>query len=185
MSLDHTPWTADLPWVTVTVTEPDLLDVTVFGVPYDPPEGFPQLTRGTFGLLMDHLYDQLRQPFTVEVIETDGIRETGTIDLRDKPKPATLDQWAGDGPSATPLDDVKVPAHPLPVEPEPPADLPVAAEGFLPGEDIMVATGCYTAKADDQGAAKFGLPPEYGDYWLLLLGRTSGVTLTRQPIVGR
>jgi hypothetical protein len=185
MSLDHAPWTAGQPWVTVTVTEPDLLNVKVFGVPYDPPEGFPPLTRGTFGLLMDHLYDRLLQPFTVEVTETDGTRQTGTIDLRDKPEPATANQWAGDEHSASQLNDVKVPIHPSPVELEPPADLTVGAEGFLPGEDIMVATCCYTAKADEQGAARFGLPPEYGGYWLLLVGRDSGTILTRQPVMGR
>jgi hypothetical protein len=174
MSLDHTPWTADLPWVSVTVAEPDLLDVKVFGVPYDPPEGFPPLTRGTFGLLMDHLYDRLRQPFTIELTETDGTRQTGTIDLRNKPDPSTLDQWDKAEDSGSQLNDVEVPA-----------DLPVAAEGFLPGEDIMVATACYTAKADEQGATRFVLPPEYGGYWLLLVGRTSGIILTRQPIVGR
>ena len=86
-------WTPDMPWVTVTVTQPGTLTVKVFGVAYDPPEHLQPLTRGLFGLLMDHLYDRFQQPFPVELIETDGARTTDIIDLSNTTPPASGDGW--------------------------------------------------------------------------------------------
>ena len=67
-------WKADDPLVTITVSEPDALSVRMFGVPYAMPEETGPLTRASFGRVMDYLCHRLGQPFTVEVVETDGSR---------------------------------------------------------------------------------------------------------------
>ncbi len=76
--------------VSVTITEPDALSVKVFGITYEPPEHFKPLRRASFGYLMDHIYDRLQQPFTVELVESDGSKQTGTIDLANTTEPCEL-----------------------------------------------------------------------------------------------
>ena len=87
---DSIPWTAHDPLVTVTITEPDRLEVAMFGIPYTLPPDLRPATRSSFGAVMDHLYARLGQPFTIELVETDGTRQTGVIDLRPA-TPATPD----------------------------------------------------------------------------------------------
>jgi len=77
----YTPWKRDDPEVTVTITKPDIMSVTVFGLPYTFPDTMGPLTRASFGKVMDHLWGVLGRAFTVEVIETDGTRQGGVIDL--------------------------------------------------------------------------------------------------------
>ena len=108
---DPTPWTAHDPLVTVTITEPDTLQVAMFGIPYTLPPDLRPATRASFGKVMDHLYARLGQPFTVELVETDGTHQTGVIDLR----PATPDT----------NDNVLPPKDPFPSsDPFPPAPQP-------------------------------------------------------------
>jgi hypothetical protein len=147
-----------MPLVAVTVTEPDLLDVTVFGVPYDPPEELRPLRRGSLGLLMDHLYERLAQPFTVEVTEIDGARHAGVIDLADKPAPRHA--LAADTPAAA---------------------IPVEAGGFLPGEDILICFAAYSGEANPLGEIRFGLPPEHQQTTVVLFGRGSGTVVLPLP----
>ncbi|MDR2931344.1 MAG: hypothetical protein LBV06_10640 [Propionibacteriaceae bacterium] len=180
-------WTPDKPWVTATVTEPDLLDVQVFGICYYPPEGFPPLTRAMFGLLMDHLYDRLRQPFTVELIETDGTHEIGTIDLRDKPQsvetvealsvpprsteelPARRHLESESPTTPTPAAHMWLPAPPtgdLPLAPGPAhpgsvgagLNVPVQASGFIPGEEAAVALVVSGMVASTTGEVQVQIP---------------------------
>jgi|GEM_PF-2014433 len=77
----HIPWHADEPIVSVTISEPDLMTVHVFGLPFHPPAELLPLTRASFGQVMDLLWDQYRQPLSVQIIETDGSKQTGIIDL--------------------------------------------------------------------------------------------------------
>jgi hypothetical protein len=81
------PWQESDPIVRVAITEPDGLNVTVFGVPYKPPGALGPLTTGSFGPLIDHLWSRLRAPFTIEIVKTDGTRKAATIDLRQPPIP--------------------------------------------------------------------------------------------------
>jgi hypothetical protein len=82
-SSPYRPWQESDPIVRVAVTEPDGLNVTVFGVPYKPPGALGPLTTGSFGPLIDHLWSRLRAPFTIEIVKTDGTRKAATIDLRE------------------------------------------------------------------------------------------------------
>jgi len=75
-------WTRDDPWVTATISEPDQMAVTVFGLPYTFPPEMGTLVASSFGQVMDHVWGVLGKPFTVEVIEANGARQTGVIDLR-------------------------------------------------------------------------------------------------------
>jgi hypothetical protein len=184
------PWTAGDPQVTITVSEPGVLSVRMFGVAYPTPPEWGALTRSGFGQLMDHLYQNLGQPFSVEVVETDGTRHTGVIDLPQPP----ADQPAPVGAAprrALPefLPTPHVPTTPLeraewakPVDEDandtttstvetPPSGS--SGSGFLPGEQVAVTVVVGTTTADDTGHVDVAVPG-----WLsagvLLLGRDSG-----------
>jgi len=184
------PWKADDPLVTITVSEPDVLSVRMFGVEYPAPPEWAPLTRAAFGQLMDHLYRRLGQPFTVEVIETDGSRHTGIIDLPDQPAdqppvaeaaprrmlpeflpspvipttPVERAEWA------KPVDEPAVHATTAAAQSMPAG---VSGSGFLPGEQIAVTVVVGTTTADGNGQVSIEVPG-----WLaagvLLLGRDSG-----------
>jgi hypothetical protein len=94
--------TPDQPTVTVRVTEPDHLHVTVFGVDYPVPATLQPLTRSSMGRLMDHLYDVLQRAFTVEVTETDGSVQTGIIDLAAHTDVSPFNPWATGRPATAP-----------------------------------------------------------------------------------
>ena len=96
-------WRPGDPVAAVTITEPDTMTVAVFGLPYTFPDHLQPLTRASFGQAMDHLWGVLRRPFTVEVTEVDGTRQTGVIDLRTSPDTTTVEgstPVADDGPQA-------------------------------------------------------------------------------------
>ena len=178
-------WDSADPMVSVTITEPDQLTVSLFGVPYQPPPEWEPLTRGSFGRLMDHLYEHLGRPFTVEVIETDGSRQTGVINLPAPP--------AGPDPAAWPEASSPVPRRmlPEPDEPGPPGGGPargqpqvmtagpehaaggIEAAGFRPGEPVTVAVILGTVAASPGGTT-----PAISSGWLkaglLLAGSESG-----------
>jgi hypothetical protein len=176
-------WEADDPLVTITVTEPDVLSVRMFGVPYPAPPELTPLTRGSFGALMDHLYLRLGQPFTVEIIETDGTRRTGTIDqpppthtqpaqsTDDRPEsPRRADAASHASISSLAEGSSGVPeaawVRPLP-EPEP------ALAGFTPGEPVLLCLCVGENHADPAGMVSATVPS-----WLagevLVVGRSSG-----------
>jgi len=184
------PWKADDPLVTITVSEPDVLSVRMFGVEYPAPPEWAPLTRAAFGQLMDHLYRRLGQPFTVEVIETDGSRHTGIIDLPDQP----ADQPTAVGAAPRRMLPEFLPSPVIPTTPveradwakpvdESASDLsPATADstptgvpgsGFLTDEQIAVTVVVGTTAADGNGQACVAVPT-----WLaagvLLLGRDSG-----------
>jgi len=184
------PWKADDPLVTITVSEPDVLSVRMFGVEYPAPPEWAPLTRASFGALMDHLYRRLGQPFTVEVVESDGSRHTGIIDLPDKP--ADQPPFVGAAPRRMLPEFLPSPVIPTtPVEraewakpvDQPDADTAApevdsttggaSGSGFLPGEQIAVTVVVGTTTADSSGQVGLAVPG-----WLaagvLLLGRDSG-----------
>jgi hypothetical protein len=179
------------------VAEDGSLAAKVFGVGYPAPAELVPLRRENLGLLMDHLHSRLGQPFTVEIIEADGSKTFGTVDLpglartQDPPAqgPASV---RGAGSSA--VDDAVGPgrvegaapgpshaAHPVAA----PAGVIVGAEGFLPGEETLLAYVAAPLAADHTGAAQTVIPAEVLD-WLptgevILFGRRSGTIAVRQP----
>jgi hypothetical protein len=75
------PWTTDDPLVTVTVDDDGAMTVQLFGVAYPMPPDLQPATRSMFGRVMDYMFARIGEPFTVEVIDSDGTRHTGTINL--------------------------------------------------------------------------------------------------------
>src|SRR5690625_1405629 len=114
-----------LPLVVVTVERGGTLAVTVDGATFAPEAFAPAWRRSDFGRIMDRITDQRRTPVRVEVHESDGTSFTDIItpspSRRTRPEPETAE-------TETVLE---TPAAPQLVE--------VAAEGFIPGEDIGVA----------------------------------------------
>lgn len=178
MSTDFQPWTPDQPIVAVTISPPDVMTVAVFGVDYQPPADLMPLTRDSFGVLMDHLWSRLEQPFTVSITETDGSTQTGVIDLR----PATPTS-----PLPEPALRTEGPRHALPAAPDTsaPSDAgqPFAA-GFQPGEMVAVVAVIGTSVANMDGTVPVALPS-----WVtsetLLIGRESGRIAQPQPQIER
>jgi len=188
MSLDtFTPWTPDQPVVAVTFAQPDTMAVKVFGAAYDTPPGLGPLTRASFGRVMDHLWDRLRQPFTVEITETDGSRTTGTIDLSQPPAPPT--------PPASPrraLPDQPATAQPMtgpaPTVPAgPDAGLvPVEAAGLWPGERVCLGLVAADAQASQDGRVAFHVPRAALDFLprgeVLIYGQASHAAILDYPL---
>jgi hypothetical protein len=191
-SLDYAPWTADDPLVTVTITNPDWLSVRLFGIPFTLPAELEPVTRNKFGQVMDQLYKHLQQPFTVEVIETDGTRQTGTIDLRAThllppnlipvptppvapdaetmtrrlmPPTSTSQEPGGVTPNGQPITSIAV-AETV---------QPGGMGGFTPGEPVALCllVGLNTASPTGDVLAEV---PSWLAGDVLLVGRTSGVT---------
>ena len=182
------PWKADDPLITITVSEPDVLSVRMFGVPYSIPEEMGPLTRASFGWVMDYLYDRLGQPFTVEVVETDGSRHAGLIDLPDQPSdqpvvvgavprrmlpeflpspvvpgtPVERAEWV------RPIDEPSMGTTALSAE-----STVGGASGFLPGEQVAVTVVVGTTAAGGNGQMSIRVP-EWLAAGVLLLGRDSG-----------
>jgi len=195
MNTDFQPWTPDQPVVTVTITEPDLLAVKVFGVDYHLPDDVGPLTRASFGAVMDHLWGKLQQPFTVEITETDGSKHAGTIDLRPSqptepvspkaPIPPTPPVGAAPRRMATdqpPVGPVLEEAAWVRVLDDPDtAGSPAAARpgvgGFEPGENVLLCLLAGISSADLQGGLKHEIPDWLGD--VLLVGRSSGRVCTK------
>jgi len=197
MSIENfTPWTPDQPEVAVTITEPDRLDVDVYGAPYlkTPAELLP-LTRDSFTALMDHLWGVIQKPFHVAITETDGTVTTGTIDLT-RPQPDMPQGLAQSSPRRALLDD----GQPTPAGPTPPAGLeapppPVApapelvavsATGLWPGERVCLGLVVDQGKAGPDGKAGFQIPryiveslPGGG---VLIFGQASHATLLDYPL---
>ncbi len=185
-----TPWTPDKPIVTVTITEPDLMAVTVFGIDYPPPPWLTPLRRSSFGALMDHLYDRLRQPFTVEITETDGTTQTGLIDLSHTP---------ADTPPPPPT-HTPTPAPAPVLDPSPrraiapdtntdrePGTVRLCVPGFTPGEPVRVAYVTEETTADPtNGESTIDLPRlllgTLLDGEVVLLGCRSGLVASRRPL---
>ncbi|MCL2489147.1 MAG: hypothetical protein FWF36_00230 [Propionibacteriaceae bacterium] len=185
MSTDFQPWTPDQPIVACTISPPDHMTVTVFGVDYQPPADLLPLTRDSFGVLMDHLWSRLEQPFTVSITETDGTVTSGVIDLRPVTPASSLPEpIIHAGPRhALPPTETNDPsqadaASPATVDAQPMVD------GFKPGELVAVVAVVGTTVANVDGTVPVTLPS-----WVtsetLLIGRESGRTARPQPQIER
>src|SRR5699024_8043558 len=77
-----------LTYVVITVTEAGVLDVTVDGAPYPPPQEGVTWTRSTFGVLLDAITADRTIAVRIEVQESDGSAFTDIIRARRRTTPA-------------------------------------------------------------------------------------------------
>jgi hypothetical protein len=196
------------------VADPDVLHVKVYGI--DQPIFDPTLLRReSMGRLMDYLYAMIGAPFLAEVTETDGTVTTGWIDLTQteppqtddaapekvlEPEPALgaePDQDAID-PAASVSDGEPAYAarHAVPGGEadiaslgSPEFNFTIAGDGFIPGEDVVLAFIASATHADCDGGAVVQVPRSVvralptGE--VVLFGRASGTLTVHQPDAGR
>ncbi len=164
---DETTAPVELPHVLVTVAADGTLTATVDGTPFTSPDG-SAWTRATFGPLMDAITQDRTIAVRVEVRESDGSVFTDILRTR-KPRRAAA-------PSETPMPETRRSRHARRV----PRLAEVTADGFVPGEDVAVATIVSHTDATGTGEARAlidldDLPD--GTHEVILLGHISG-TLT-------
>lgn len=169
-----------LPHVIITVTEAGALDVTVDNTPFPPPQDTTPWLRSTFGDLLDAVTKDRTIAVRIEVRESDGTTFTDIIRTRRRTTPQP--------PETAPEDHsgMHTPKGPGPELVE------VAAEGFVPGEDVALAvivshtgaTGTGLARALLDQAHLSSLPDDDGTGTgtgeVVLLGRISGTTQVRR-----
>lgn len=114
-----------LPHVVVTVTETGALNAIVDGTPFAPLAEGTSWSRGQFGDLLDAITQNWAAPFRVEVRETDGTVFTDIIHAHRTPP-----KLSQAGPETRRGRRTKRPRREL---------IEVAADGFMPGEEIAVA----------------------------------------------
>lgn len=167
---DETTAPVELPHVLVTVAADGTLTATVDGAPFASPGG-SAWTRATFGPLMDAITKDRTIAVRVEVRESDGSVFTDILRTR-KPRRAAA-------PSETPLPETRRSRHARRV----PRFAEVTADGFVPGEDVAVATIVSHTDATGTGEARGlidldDLPD--GTHEVILLGRISGTLAVRR-----
>ncbi|MCA0435134.1 MAG: hypothetical protein LCH98_01370 [Actinobacteria bacterium] len=163
----------ELPHVLVTVADDGTLTATVDGTPFDESEA-SAWTRATFGRLMDAITKDRTIAVRVEVRESDGSVFTDILRTR-KPRRAVA-------PSDTPALETRRSRHARRV----PRLSEVTAEGFVPGEDVAVATIVSHTDATGTGEARALVDlddlPEGSSREVILLGRISGTFAVRRLI---
>ncbi|WFP16564.1 hypothetical protein [Citricoccus muralis] len=160
----------ELPHVLVTVAEDGTLAATVDGTPFPPPDA-GAWTRATFGPLMDAITKDRTIAVRVEVRESDGSVFTDILRTR-KPRRAVA-------PSENPVPETRRSRHARRV----PRLAEVTADGFVPGEDVAVATIVSHTDATGTGEARAlidldDLPD--GTHEVILFGRISGTLAVRR-----
>ncbi len=160
----------ELPHVLVTVAEDGTLTAAVDGTPFPPPDG-SAWTRATFGPLMDAITKDRTIAARVEVRENDGSVFTDILRTR-KPRRAAV-------PSKSPVPETRRSRHARRL----PRLAEVTAEGFVPGEDVAVATIVSHTDATGSGEARTlidldDLPD--GTHEVILFGRISGTLTVRR-----
>jgi len=185
MSTDFQPWTPDQPIVACTINPPDHMTVTVFGVDYQPPADLLPLTRDSFGVLMDHLWPRLEQPFTVSITETDGTMTSGVIDLRPPTPTSPLPEPAiHTGPRhALPPTENNDPSQANAVSPAA-GDVQPMVDGFQPGELVAITVVIGTSVADPDGTVPVSVP-SWVTSDIVAIGRQSGRIAQPQPQIER
>ena len=138
---DETTAPVDLPHVLVTVGDDGTLTATVDGTPFASPDA-SAWTRATFGLLMDTITKDRTIAVRVEVRECDGTVFTDILPTR-KPRRAVA-------PSENPVPETRRSRHAR----RAPRLAEVTAEGFVPGEDVAVATIVSHTDATGTGEAR-------------------------------
>ena len=164
----------ELPHVLVTVAADGTLTAEVDGTPFASPDG-SAWTRATFGPLMDAITKDRTIAVRVEVRENDGSVFTDILRTRKPRRAAAL--------SATPVPETRRSRHARRV----PRLAEVTADGFVPGEDVAVATIVSHTDATGTGAARTlldrrqldaALPEGSGE--VVLYGRISGTIVVRR-----
>ena len=167
---DETTAPVELPHVLITVAEDGTLTATVDGAPFPSPDA-SAWTRATFGPLMDAITKDRTIAVRVEVRESDGSVFTDILRTR-KPRRAAL-------PSKSPVPETRRSRHARRL----PRLAEVTAEGFVPGEDVAVATIVSHTDATGTGEARTlidldDLPD--GTHEVILFGRISGTLAVRR-----
>ena len=168
---DEQPVPVELPHVLVTVASNGTLTATVDGTPFPAP-GETAWTRTTFGPLMDAITKDRTVAVRVEVRECDGSVFTDIIHPRTPRRAAPLPK--------RPMPETRRSRHARRV----PRLMGVAADGFVPGEDVVVAVIVSHTDAAGTGAARAlidldTLPYDAGQE-VILLGRISGTFAVRR-----
>ncbi|TBT85991.1 hypothetical protein ET989_06005 [Propioniciclava sinopodophylli] len=138
---DDTTAPVELPHVLVTVGDDGTLTATVDGTPFASPDA-SAWTRATFGPLMDTITKDRTIAVRVEVRECDGTVFTDILPTR-KPRRAVA-------PSENPVPETRRSRHAR----RAPRLAEVTAEGFVPGEDVAVATIVSHTDATGTGEAR-------------------------------
>ena len=161
----------ELPHALVLVAVDGTLTATVDGRPFPAP-GETAWTRTTFGPLMDAITKDRTIAVRVEVRESDGSVFTDILRTR-KPRRAV-------GPSETPVPETRRSRHARRV----PRLAEVTAGGFVPGEDVAVATIVSHTDATGTGEARALIDlddlPDGTSHEVILFGRISGTLAVRR-----
>ncbi|WP_100810810.1 MULTISPECIES: hypothetical protein [unclassified Microbacterium] len=160
----------ELPHVLVTVAADGTLTATVDGTPFASPDA-GDWTRATFGPLMDAITNDRTIAVRVEVRENDGSVFTDILRTR-KPRRAVA-------PSETPAPETRRSRHARRL----PRLAEVTADGFVPGEDVAVATIVAHTDATGTGEARSLIDLDElsdGTHEVVLLGRISGTLAVRR-----
>ena len=161
----------ELPHVLVTVAEDGTLTATVEGAPFPSPDA-GAWRRATFGPLMDAITNDRTIAVRVEVRENDGSVFTDILRTR-KPRRAVA-------PTDTPLPETRRSRHARRV----PRLAEVKAHGFVPGEDVVVATIVSHTDATGTGEARSLIDlddlPDGSTHEVILFGRISGTLAVRR-----
>ncbi|SHJ06943.1 hypothetical protein SAMN02745244_01657 [Tessaracoccus bendigoensis DSM 12906] len=160
----------ELPHVLVTVAEDGTLTATVDGTPFASPDG-SAWTRATFGPLMDAITKDRTIAVRVEVRENDGSVFIEILRTR-KPRRAAA-------PTENPVPETRRSRHARRM----PRLAEVTAGGFVPGEDVAVATIVSHTDATGTGEARTLIDlddlPDASTCEVILFGRTSGTFAVR------
>ena len=167
---DETTAPVELPHVLVTVAADGTIAATVDGTPFPSPDA-SAWTRATFGPLMDAITKDRTIAVRVEVRENDGSVFTDILRTR-KPRRAVA-------PSEDPVPETRRSRHARRV----PRLAEVTAHGFVPGEDVAVATIISHTDATGTGEARAlidlnDLPDSTRE--VIFLGRISGTLAVRR-----
>ena len=161
----------ELPHVLVTVAADGTLTATVDGTPFASPDA-GDWTRATFGPLMDAITKDRTIAVRVEVRENDGSVFTDILRTR-KPQRAVA-------PSETSAPEIRRSRHARRV----PRLAEVTAPGFVPGEDVAVATIISHTDATGTGEARSLIDlddlPDASTPEVILFGRISGALAVRR-----
>ena len=160
----------ELPHALVLVAVDGTLTATVDGTPFPAP-GETAWTRTTFGPLMDAITKDRTIAVRVEVRENDGSVFTDIIRPRTPRRAVALPE--------KPVPETRRSRHARRV----PRLMEVTAEGFVPGEDVAVATIVSHTDAAGSGEARTlidldDLPD--GTHEVILFGRISGTFAVRR-----
>ena len=168
---DETTAPVELPHVLVTVAADGTLAATLDGTPFPSPDA-SAWTRATFGPLMDAITKDRTIAVRVEVRENDGSVFTDILRTR-KPRRAVA-------PSENAVPETRRSRHARRV----PRLAEVTAPGFVPGEDVAVATIISHTDATGTGEARSFIDlddlPDASTPEVILFGRISGALAVRR-----